>query len=134
MVHIGANKEGCTGCRMCEIACAARHFGVMNPKRSRIIIRVESRDVDAPTVCSHCYECLDVCPSDALSKDQRTGAIILNQEACDQCHECIGSCPHEAIFLDPSTGFPLICDLCGGGEQWCIKWCPRSVLSLKGRM
>jgi Fe-S-cluster-containing hydrogenase component 2 len=32
--------ELCSGCRLCELACAIEHFGVNNPKKSAVRVLV----------------------------------------------------------------------------------------------
>ena len=30
------DHEKCTGCRLCELVCAVKHYGISNPERARI--------------------------------------------------------------------------------------------------
>lgn len=54
--------------------------------------------------------------------DQRTGAIVIDEEKCIRCLACLEACPFEAIQVSPS-GEMLKCDLCGG-DPVCVKYCP----------
>ena len=50
--------ELCSGCSICELACAAKHFGVNNPKKSaiRVSIKYPEPPINKPVVCSQCED------------------------------------------------------------------------------
>ena len=62
--------EQCSGCRICELVCAIKHFGVNNPKKAaiRVINTYPHPVMRMPIVCSQCKvpACAQVCPTDAL--------------------------------------------------------------------
>jgi ferredoxin len=45
--------------------------------------------------CTGCEECVDNCPSEAISMDENIA--VINAEACTECGECVEVCPAEAI-------------------------------------
>ena len=122
------NLDKCIGCRLCELACSYKHYGVMNPAKSRIhVVRFPHEAIDAPIYCLQCGLCISACPFNALSRDLKTGAIKVNEEKCTGCGECVHVCPYGAAVLDPESRKALICDLCGGDPE-CVKVCPTKAL------
>jgi Fe-S-cluster-containing hydrogenase component 2 len=117
----------CVGCRMCEVACSAFHFGAVSPALSRIrVVKLEAIGIDVAVACMSCEErpCLE-CPTDALTVGAK-GEILLERELCNACETCVEVCPVGAVgFLE---GEPLFCDLCGGVTS-CIQVCPTGALS-----
>ena len=119
------DKDACSGCRRCELACSFRHLGKYWPEMSRIRVdKDEGRGLDAPSVCRQCgaAKCVQACPEGALRRDPATKAVILDPSRCTKCLSCRAACPFDAIRID-SEGFPMICDLCGG-DPACVEACP----------
>lgn len=129
---IEINYAACTGCRLCETACALFHEGVVWPEASRV--RVEQfypGPLDIPVLCHRCFEryCVESCPTPALSYDESAEVVRLNSDECIQCDACYTSCPHTgAIIPHPQTHVPILCDLCDGNPR-CVAACPTSCLS-----
>jgi len=126
------NPKKCVGCRICEQWCSMKHFQVVNPKKSRISVTRSHKDyMDYPMVCRQCEEkyCIAACPEKikALSLNEKTGAILVNEEKCIACGMCVRACPYNAIKVHPTEKYVLICDLCGGDPQ-CVKHCPEEAL------
>lgn len=116
--------ERCTSCQICELYCSLKHFNVMNPARSRISV---VRSLNTPVVCIQCHLCLDSCPLGLISLDNKTGAVIINEDECTGCGICLDVCPYGAITIDPIRKKALVCDLCGGDPE-CVKRCPENAL------
>ncbi len=122
-LHVIADR--CTGCRLCEAVCAVRHLGVTNPEKARLQVQVSEDDnTFTPVVCRQCKKprCIEACPGQALSRDENTRIMHLEESACDGCGKCIEACPFRALRPDPGTGLPLACDLCGG-DPCCAEFC-----------
>lgn len=118
--------EICTGCRICEIRCAFHHYAQYAPSRARIRIdRIDETGRDVPRVCRQCSKCpaIAICPTSAISRDEKTGAVVILEEKCNACGMCIDACPFHTVFIDSATKLPLNCDLCGG-EPNCVSACP----------
>jgi carbon-monoxide dehydrogenase iron sulfur subunit len=127
------DQSVCTGCRCCELACAARHEREFAPARARIRIR-SSREQHAAfiDVCTQCAEeaCIEACPVDAIARDPADGVVKIDYELCTQCMECVGACPYNAMFVDVTTDLPIKCDLCGGDPE-CVKFCRPEALTFE---
>jgi len=80
--------------------------------------------VEIPHLCAQCddYPCVKACPADALSVDEKTGAVLVSREKCTACGSCIDACPGKVPFLHPRDNYAVICDLCGGDPE-CVKEC-----------
>ena len=118
--------DKCTGCRICELACSWVHEGVFNPLKSRISVISSRRDgIDIPMVCQQCDTplCQDVCPTAAISRDEETGAIIVDENKCIGCRMCLIACPFGGLSFDTEKHVAIKCDLCGG-DPACVKYCP----------
>lgn len=123
----------CRACRVCEVACSFFKAGECNPARSRIRSERWENGVllgkNLVHVCQQCTPpaCKAVCPTGAISLDEKTGATLIDYSVCNGCGLCIRECPFGSIHRDPEKGIPLICDLCGG-EPKCVEWCPAGAI------
>jgi len=120
----------CTGCRVCELVCSLIKEGECNPRKSRIrVLKIDKEGFDLPLFCQHCGEplCKEVCPVNALSRDTRTGAMILNEDKCIGCRSCSMACPFGVISFDYIKGVSRKCDLCEG-EPKCVLFCEAHAL------
>ncbi len=90
---IAVRAELCTGCRACEMACAAKREGLANPLFARVrIVKIETRGFDYPSVCRQCAKppCIASCKVGAL-KAEPGGGVQVNAESCIGCGECLGA-------------------------------------------
>lgn len=96
----------------------------MWPEASRIRVFMYFPGVEVPHFCSQChdYPCVEACPEDALSIDEKTSAVLVDRDLCTACGLCINACPGSVPFLHPGDGKVAICDLCGGDPE-CVKVC-----------
>jgi len=126
-----AIPELCSGCSICELVCAIKHFGINNPKKSAIRVLTTYPDpaISKPVVCSQCEEpaCAEACPTDALSRVD--GVVQLEEEKCIFCFDCVEACPFEAMYIHRDYGLPIKCDMCAG-EPECVAKCPKDALRL----
>ncbi len=47
-----------------------------------------------PDSCMHCFECIDICPLNAINDD-----LAVDGSLCDGCGKCEENCPSVAIEL-----------------------------------
>ncbi len=123
--------EECSGCRICELVCAIRHFGVNNPKKAaiRVLVTYPHPVVRMPIVCSQCKEptCAQVCPTDSLRWIE--GVVQLDDGTCISCYKCVDACPFGSMYAHDDCSLPIKCDMCGGDPE-CVKKCPKRALRL----
>ena len=117
----------CSGCRLCEIACSLKHEGRIWPEASRVRVFMLVPGAEVPHLCAQCsnYPCVASCPVNALSVNETTGAVIVDNEKCIACGKCIEACPGKVPHLHPNRKHILICDLCGGDPE-CAKICEKA--------
>lgn len=48
-------------------------------------------------LCSHCGDCVPVCPTHAFSMVE--GTLVFDRSLCDACGECVSACPEEALEI-----------------------------------
>jgi len=70
---------------------------------------------------------MKVCPTQALQRDDRTGAVVLLEERCIRCRACVWACPWGNMGFDADRAQVYKCDLCGGDPQ-CARYCPSRAL------
>lgn len=118
MRAVFVNPERCIGCRQCELACAVEHsagrdeataFAEVPIPRKRV--HVEPGPVGAtsyPNRCRHCdpAPCLQVCPTGAITRDDRLGVVLVDPARCIGCAMCAVVCPFDVITFHPLAGGP----------------------------
>lgn len=135
MINMAAEKKlwisrdylKCSGCRRCEIACSLYHEGQIWPEASRIRVFMLVPGVEIPHFCAQCreYYCVNACPFEALSVDEKTSAVIVDKNKCTACGACIKACPGKIPHIHPKENYILICDLCKGDPE-CVKVCTKA--------
>lgn len=132
--HIICDPAKCTGCRLCEYVCSATKNGSFDATLSRIrVVRIEPVTMTAIS-CRLCADapCIIACPREALSRSEKNGIILVDEDRCDGCGWCVEACDFGAIVLNPYTKNAEICNLCEdqeGGPR-CVEFCPKEALSL----
>lgn len=119
------DAEKCTGCKQCSLACSLTKEQIFDLNRGRIKIwKKEDIALGLQFLCEQCdaHPCIKSCPEGALSRNETTGIITVNNEKCKSLGHCVEACPYHGIRLHPVTMKPLICDLCGG-DPYCEKHC-----------
>ncbi len=141
MIVVDVKK--CVGCHTCELSCAVEHSKTKNlltavsekplPK-SRIAVET-SEGMNLPLQCRHCEEppCLNVCPTEAITKKELGEAVLIDDELCIGCKSCVLVCPFGAIALSPDQKAVFKCDLCverlsKGQIPACVSTCPTRAL------
>ncbi len=125
-IWIARDYAKCSGCRRCEIACSLVHEGKIWPEASRIRIFMLVPGLEIPHLCVQChdYPCVDACPVNALSVNEKTEAVTVDKEKCTACGLCIDACPGRVPFIHPRENYVVICDLCEGNPK-CVEECSR---------
>lgn len=48
--------------------------------------------------CVHCYQCINICPNEAISL--KNNNIFIDTNKCKLCHQCINNCPNKALTTE----------------------------------
>jgi anaerobic carbon-monoxide dehydrogenase iron sulfur subunit len=128
---IAVVPEKCSGCRVCEMACAIHRQRINNPKKARIRVTTiyPHPVVRMPVVCNQCKDakCMSACPADAIYR--QNGVVRIRHDDCMGCHACVEACPFGAMYIHPDIDVPLKCDLCeDSGRPQCVKMCPTGAI------
>jgi len=135
MKNIYFDVEKCLGCKSCELACAISHsvskeLEKMIKEKDKSLPRIKitfSKDKNYPMSCRHCKDpkCVEACMAAAISKDEKTGQILYDEDKCVGCWMCVMVCPYGAIRPNKKVKIPVRCDLCTDiDEPQCVKACP----------
>lgn len=126
-------RDRCTGCRACELACFAAH-GASGQTVGTVETPVQPRlfaESGGTVTCRHCENapCLAACHRHAITRE--AGRVVLSGEICAGCRsrDCVAACPFGCIRPLPR---PEKCDLCAGveGGPACVRACPNQALRL----
>lgn len=107
--------------------------GEFNPSRSRIhVVSMESDFARYPIFCVQCYKppCAEVCPTRAISRDQKTGIVKVSKELCNGCRLCEDACPFGTIIFSEFEEKAVKCELCDGNPQ-CVLFCLAGALDFR---
>jgi Fe-S-cluster-containing dehydrogenase component/DMSO reductase anchor subunit len=133
------NHNKCVDCNACTAACIlangwqvrARNIYTYNSNAESIL-----PVINLSLACNHCESaiCMAGCPTSALSRDENSGAIIVDEIKCIGCRYCQWNCPYDAPKFDPESRIIVKCNLCyteliTGGNPACSSACPTGALS-----
>lgn len=132
------NKDKCVNCKACSAACiiengwniSAREIFSYNSEAEPLIPLI-----NLSLACNHCEsaDCMKGCPSSAYSRDENSGAILLDESKCIGCRYCQWNCPYDAPKFDHSNNIIVKCNQCylvqkTGIQQACVLACPTGAL------
>lgn len=123
----------CVGCKNCEYACSFVQKNDFVAKDANIKVNWYPEDrLCIPVTCLHCQEpwCLEVCPANAISRNEASQAVEIDQERCAGCKMCMLACPFGNIHYDKEKKVSGKCDLCGGDPK-CVKFCISGALQFE---
>jgi len=142
MKVIGIRKDRCTGCKTCELYCAAERCSesktllgaVQEAPAPQPRVHVEGGPNDAfPLQCRHCLQepCIDACLTGALCRDEASGMVLIREDLCIGCWTCTAFCPYGVITPSPERKIALKCDRCLYMENpVCVDVCPTGALEV----
>mgnify|MGYP000694254318 FL=1 len=146
MKRIIVNEEYCIGCRLCEIYCLTQHsrskkiikaFKEETPRALARVVVEEEGPLSFAMQCRHCEDapCVAACLTGAMQRDERTGAVLCDEERCVGCWTCIMVCPFGAVLRNVSGRKAASkCDLCYGEQTpVCVAHCPNEALVYEER-
>ena len=136
MRKLRLDADKCVGCKICELNCSFAHYNMCSHDIANMhIMTVEETADFAPHACIQCEarRCVEVCPTDAINVDGKTGAIKIDQDLCVFCRCCVTACKYKGIRVVKLEGMEKIacCDLCGGKEPACAAACREGAITLE---
>ena len=131
----------CSGCMACVVACMDQNDIAPDGLSYRQIIKLEkgkfpsARIAFVSLACFHCNDapCARVCPKEAISRNETTGVVDVDESLCIGCHACAMVCPFGAPRFN--TAEPMRkCNLCVDRlaqnlEPACVQTCTTKALS-----
>lgn len=120
-VKLVYDEKACWGCRACEVACKQEYnpfayhaYSPENPDSIKYLAVRGEGPVDVGgkaefyfrvDVCRHCDDapCVKACPEGAITVDEETGIVVLNQEKCNGCNAHPGRSGVEKQGTSPCT-------------------------------
>ncbi len=149
-LRITLDSDTCLACRTCELACAVAHShskglltaaGETPGPVARVRMVVGKKGEIKALRCVHCNKpkCVEACEVGALTRDEETGLVLLDQDKCTGCLQCVEACPFDAIFVvreGTDDQAVMKCDLCVERQKQglgpaCVEACPTGALTVK---
>lgn len=101
------DQSRCTGCRACSIACKGWYDIPPGPLKYMRVYQWEEgafpnlRLGIMAVPCYHCENpvCVDACEQHAIFKEDKYGAVLVDQERCQGDRDCWNACPYGAIVF-----------------------------------
>jgi Fe-S-cluster-containing dehydrogenase component len=125
----------CIGCRACVQACSE-----CDTHKGQAMIHLEyvdrSRSTQTvPVVCMHCDSptCAEVCPADAIKKNEDGVVLSARKPRCVACNNCVLACPFGVPKMMTDFELMMKCDMCydrtsAGQKPMCATVCPSGAL------
>lgn len=137
------DQSRCCGCKTCSVACKSWHALPPGPLKYLRVYEYEKGVF--PNVrmhyqwvpCYHCEHpvCAESCPTEAIRKEEKYGAVLVDQDDCIGCRACYETCPYGAPVFesDESEVKARKCDMCidrleRGDKPICVMSCPTRAL------
>ena len=132
------DQSRCTGCRACSISCKEWYDIAPGPLKYMRVYQWEQGtfpDVRLGLLAVNCYHCdkpacIDACPHQAIFKEEKYGAVLIDQDRCQGERECWEACPYGAIVYasDQKGEKAHKCTMCvdrleGGELPICVHSC-----------
>jgi anaerobic dimethyl sulfoxide reductase subunit B (iron-sulfur subunit) len=102
------DQSRCSGCRACAVAC--KNWNKLPPGPLKYLRIYEYEKGIFPNCrihfqwipCYHCEapSCVSMCPSGALYKEEKYGAVLVDSAKCDGCRLCYDACPYGSLVFE----------------------------------
>ena len=137
------DQTRCYGCQTCAVTCKDWNLLETGPEQWMSIYDFEEGVY--PNIrlnilafsCGHCDNpvCVPACPNDAIFKEDKYGAVLVDQDKCDGCRSCYDACPYGSpSFKNDEAGTKMSkCTMCidkleNGEIPACVSSCPLRAL------
>jgi anaerobic dimethyl sulfoxide reductase subunit B (iron-sulfur subunit) len=133
------DQSRCYGCQACSVACKDWNGIEPGPEKWMTVYEWEQgtypdlRVHDLAFSCGHCQNpvCIKACPNGAIFKEDKYGAVLVDDEKCTGNRQCIIACPYGAPkFASDAPGTKMSkCTMCidrleKGEKPICVVSCP----------
>ena len=116
------NQARCTGCQGCANACKSWNQLSPGPEKWIKVCQWEKsawpnvRLNMVPVFCYQCEnpKCVDLCPAQAMYKEPKYGAVLIDSTKCTGCKLCYDVCPWgaPAFASDAPATKATMCTMC----------------------
>lgn len=137
------DQSRCYDCKACAVAC--KDWNGLEPGPCKWLRMFEWEEGMLPDVrlyamfgsCYHCEDpaCVKACPEGAIFKEDKYGAVLVENEKCTGCRSCYEACPYGApqFASDEPTEKMSKCTMCldrleDGKKPICVMSCPLRAL------
>jgi anaerobic carbon-monoxide dehydrogenase iron sulfur subunit len=140
---IVVDETRCLACKQCVTECALAHSeaetlveAVVDGASLQSRVHVEpAGEAAIPMQCRHCEDapCMMVCPTEAISRCESDGPVLIDVDRCIGCRCCLLACPFGVIDMSAEGAAAVKCDLCigrttEGQEPACVAACPTKAI------
>lgn len=137
------DQSRCYDCKVCSVAC--KDWNGLGPGPVKWLRMLSWEEGAYPNVrlkalfapCYHCENpvCVDACPNHAIFKEEKYGAVLVDEDLCKGSRQCWIACPYGAVsFEDDTPGTSMSkCTMCidrleQGLKPICVLSCPLRAL------
>lgn len=137
------DQSRCYDCKACAVAC--KQWNDLEPGPVKWLRMFSWEEGPFPEArlkvlfapCYHCENpvCVDACPNQALFKEDKYGAVLVDPDRCRGARQCWIACPYGAVvYEDDTPGTPMSkCTMCidrleQGQQPICVVSCPMRAL------
>ncbi len=133
----------CIGCKCCVVACNEQNGNpaAINWRRVGEIEGGHYPNTQRHYLsmgCNQCVEpsCMIGCPTEAYTKNSKTGVVEHSADACIGCQYCTWNCSYGVPQYNPERGVVGKCDLChnrlsDGMAPACVEACPEGAIAVE---
>lgn len=133
------DQNRCYACQACSIACKDWNGIEPGPEKWMTVYEWETGTFPNTRIhplafsCGHCENpvCMTACKHNAIIKEEKYGAVLVDQDKCVGCRDCYDACPYGAPkFASDESGTKMSkCTMCidrleRGEQPVCVMSCP----------
>lgn len=130
MKVVYVDLDRCLACLSCQRICTFQQLERSPDAEPNIRVQVDmDQRLILTSTCRQCQSapCIAVCPTEAMARDPKTGAVVVHRSRCIGCGMCVMMCPFGNVHLEPNLRVAAKCDLCGG-DPLCVQVCMAQAL------
>ncbi|MDR1016737.1 MAG: 4Fe-4S dicluster domain-containing protein [Coriobacteriales bacterium] len=133
------DQSRCYGCQACSVACKDWNDLEPGPKKWMSVYDWETGTLPDVRInilafnCGHCDDpaCAKACPSGAIFKEDKYGAVLVDEDKCTGARKCLDACPYGSpkFANDNPSAKMSKCTMCidrleKGEKPVCVLSCP----------